>query len=80
MGVLSGLNGSGEGEGRAGLEPRRGERREPCAGRPIPPRAFAAKALDLEILRLAGNRGTAFQRTGLPEDWQGLTLSTPRSR
>jgi hypothetical protein len=67
-------------EGRAGMEPRIGELREHFALRKIPTRAFAANALYLEIIRLAYNLVTAFQRTCLPEDWQDLTLKTLRYR
>jgi hypothetical protein len=41
----------------------------------IPTRAFAANALYLEVIRLAYNLVTAFQRTCLPEEWESLTLS-----
>jgi hypothetical protein len=67
-------------EGRAGMEPRIRELREDYARRKIPTRAFAANALYLEVLRLAYNLVTAFQRTCLPEDWQNLTLSKLRHR
>jgi len=67
-------------EGRAGMEPRIGELREHFALRKIPTRAFAANALYLEIIRLAYNLVTAFQRTCLPADWQDLTLRTLRYR
>lgn len=67
-------------EGRAGMEPRIGELREHFALRKIPTRAFEANALYLEIIRLAYNLVTAFQRTCLPEDWQDLTLRTLRYR
>jgi len=67
-------------DGRAGMEPRIGELREHFALRKIPTRAFEANALYLEIIRLAHNLVTAFQRTGLPEDWQGVTLRTLRYR
>lgn len=67
-------------EGRAGMEPRIRELREDFALRKIPTRAFAANALYLEIVRLAYNLVTAFQRTCLPEDWQALTLSKLRHR
>lgn len=60
-------------DGRAGMEPRIGELREHFALRKIPTRAFAANALYLEVIRLAYNLVTAFQRTCLPEDWQDLT-------
>jgi DDE family transposase len=65
-------------DGRAGMEPRIGELREHFALRKIPTRAFEANALYLEIIRLAYNLVTAFQRTCLPEDWQDLTLRTLR--
>jgi hypothetical protein len=67
-------------DGRAGMEPRIGELREHFALRKIPTRAFEANALYLEIIRLAYNLVTAFQRTCLPEDWQNLTLRTLRYR
>ena len=67
-------------DGRAGMEPRIGELREHFALRKIPTRAFEANALYLEIIRLAYNLVTAFQRTCLPEDWQDLTLKTLRYR
>jgi hypothetical protein len=65
-------------EGRAGMEPRIHELREDFALRKIPTRAFAANALYLEVVRLAYNLVTAFQRTCLPEDWRDLTLSRLR--
>ena len=52
--------------------------RENFALRKIPTREFAANALYLEIIRLAYNLVTTFQRTCLPPDWQDLTLSTLR--
>lgn len=67
-------------DGRAGMEPRIGELREHYALRKIPTRAFDANALYLEIIRLAYNLVTAFQRICLPEDWQNLTLRTLRYR
>lgn len=67
-------------DGRAGMEPRIGELREHFALRKIPTRAFEANALYLELIRLAYNLVTAFQRTCLPEDWQDLTLKTLRYR
>jgi len=67
-------------EGRAGMEPRIRELREDFALRKIPTRAFAANALYLEVVRLAYNLVTAFQRTCVPEEWQTLTLSTLRHR
>ena len=56
------------------------EIRESYALTKIPTRAFAANALYLEVIRLAYNLITAFQRTCLPEDWQTLTLSKLRRR
>ena len=56
------------------------ELREDYALRKIPTRAFAANALYLEVVRLAYNLVTAFQRTCLPEGWQFLTLSKLRHR
>jgi hypothetical protein len=67
-------------DGRAEMEPRIRELREDYAMRKIPTRAFAANALYLEVVRLAYNLVTAFQRTCLPEEWQSLTLSKLRSR
>jgi hypothetical protein len=60
------------------MEPRIGELRENYALRKIPTRSFAPNALYLEILRLAYNLVTAFQRTCLDTSWQNLTLSTLR--
>jgi hypothetical protein len=65
-------------DGRAGMEPRICELRENFALRKIPTREFAANALYLEVIRLAYNLVTTFQRTCLPPDWQDLTLSTLR--
>ena len=67
-------------DGCAEMEPRIRELREDYALRKIPTRAFAANALYLEIVRLAYNLVTAFQRTCLPEAWQSLTLSKLRSK
>src|SRR5438876_525590 len=67
-------------DGRAGMEWRIREGREDYAARKIPTRVFAANALYLEVIRLAYNLVTAFQRTCLPEEWQSLTLSKLRSR
>ena len=67
-------------EGRAAMEPRIRELREDYTLRNIPTRAFAANALYLEVIRLAYNLVTAFQRTCLPEEWQTLTLSKLRHR
>ena len=65
-------------DGRAGMEPRIFELRENFALRKIPTREFAANALYLEIIRLAHNLVTTFQRTCLPEEWRDLNLSTLR--
>jgi len=65
-------------DGRAGMEPRIFELRENFALRKIPTRQFAANALYLEIIRLAYNLVTAFQRSCLPAEWQDLNLSTLR--
>ena len=65
-------------DGRAGMEPRIRELREDFALRKIPTRAFDANALYLEVIRLAYNLVTAFQRTCLPPEWQDLTLSKLR--
>ena len=65
-------------EGRAGREPRIRELREDFALRKIPTSSFTANALDLEIVRLAYNLVTAFQRTCLDESWQSLTLQKLR--
>ena len=67
-------------DGRAGMEPRIREVREDFALRRIPTRAFAANALYLEVVRLAYNLVSAFQRTCLPEEWQHLTLSKLRHK
>jgi hypothetical protein len=65
-------------DGRAGMEPRIRELREDFALRRIPTRAFSANALYLEVIRLAYNLVTAFQRSCLPEGWRDLTLSKLR--
>src|SRR5437588_675017 len=52
-------------DGRAGMEPRICELREDYALRKIPTASFAANALYLEIVRLAYNLVTAFQRNCL---------------
>jgi len=62
------------------MEPRIRELREDFALRKIPTRAFAANALFLEVVRLAYNLVTGFQRTCLPEEWQSLTLNKLRHR
>jgi hypothetical protein len=64
-------------DGRAEMEPRIRELREDFALR-IPTASFAANALFLEIVRLAYNLVTAFQRTCLEESWQSLTLQKLR--
>ena len=67
-------------DGRAGMEPRIFELREDFALRKVPTGDFAANALYLEIIRLAYNLVTTFQRTCLPTDWEKLTLRTLRYR
>jgi hypothetical protein len=52
--------------------------REDFALRKIPTASFAANALYLEVIRLAYNLVTAFQRTCLQESWQSLTLGKLR--
>ena len=56
------------------MEPRIRELREDFALRKVPTASFAANALHLEIVRLAYNLVTAFQRTCPDESWQNLTL------
>ena len=65
-------------DGRAGMEPRICELREDYALRKIPTGSFAANALYLEIVRLAYNLVTAFQRNCLEASWQKLTLQKLR--
>jgi hypothetical protein len=65
-------------DGRAIIEVRIRELRQDFALASIPTRAFAANALYLEIVRLAYNLVTAFQRICLPDDWQSFTLQTLR--
>ena len=65
-------------DGRAAMELRIGELREDYALRKIPTRSFQANALYLEIIRLAYNLVTAFQRQCLQESWQNLTLAKLR--
>lgn len=67
-------------DGRAVIEVRIRELRQDFAFANIPTRAFAANALYLEIVRLAYNLVTAFQRICLPEDWQSFTLQTLRHK
>lgn len=63
---------------RATMEIRIAELREDYALRKIPTRSFQANALYLEIIRLAYNLVTAFQRTCLDPAWQSLTLQKLR--
>lgn len=63
---------------RAAVEPRICELREDYALRNIPTRCFQANALYLEVIRLAYNLVTAFQRTCLEAEWQTLTLQKLR--
>lgn len=65
-------------EGRAAMEPRIRELREDFALRKIPTASFPANTLYLEVIRLAYNLVTAFQRTCLPEGWQSYTLQQLR--
>jgi hypothetical protein len=65
-------------DSRAALEPRIGELLHDYALRKIPTRSFEANALFLEVIRLAYNLVTAFQRLCLQEPWQNLTLSKLR--
>lgn len=65
-------------DGRAAMEPRIRELREDFALRKIPTASFEANALYLEVIRLAYNLVTAFQRTCLPESWQSYTLQKLR--
>jgi hypothetical protein len=67
-------------DGRAEMERRIRETREDFALPKIPTRTFAANALYLEVIRLAYNLVTAFQRTCLPDEWQSLTMSKLRHR
>ena len=67
-------------DGRAGMEPRIREIREDLALRKIPTSAFAANALYMEVVRLAYNLVTAFQRMCLPVEWQSMTLSKLRHK
>ena len=62
------------------MERRIREIREDYTLTKIPTRAFAANALYLEVIRLAYNLVSAFQRTCLPEEWQSLTLNKLRHR
>ena len=62
------------------IEVRIRELRQDFAFAHIPTRAFSANALYLEIVRLAYNLVTAFQRICLPEDWQSFTLHSLRHK
>jgi hypothetical protein len=84
-GWVTNMNLSGPGvqhfyDGRAVIEVRIRELRQDFAFANIPTRAFSANALYLEIVRLAYNLVTAFQRICLPEDWQTFTLQTLRHK
>jgi len=65
-------------DGRAGRERYIREIRADYALTKIPTRAFAAHALYLEVMRLAYNLVTAFQRTGLPAERQSDTWTKLR--
>jgi hypothetical protein len=65
-------------DGRAAMEPRIGELREDYTLRKIPTRSFEANALYLEIIRLAYNLVTAFQRSCLDPSRQSLMLQKLR--
>ena len=67
-------------DGRAAMEPRICELREDYALRKIPTSSLTANALYMEILRLAYNLVTAFQRNCLEESWQSLTLQKLRHK
>ena len=67
-------------EGRAAMEVRIRELREDFALRKIPTASFQANALYLEVIRLAYNLVTAFQRICLPDAWQTYTLQQLRLR
>ena len=60
------------------MEVRIRELREDFALRKIPTASFQANSLYLEIIRLAYNLVTAFQRICLPENWQTYTLQQLR--
>ena len=57
------------------MEPRIHEFAPRLRLRKIPTASFEANALYLELIRLAYNLVTIFQRMCLPEEWQSLTLS-----
>lgn len=65
-------------DGRAAMEVRIRELRQDFALARIPTRRFVANALYLEIIRLAYNLVTAFQRVCLPDEWSSYTLQQLR--
>lgn len=65
-------------DGRAAIELRIRQLREDFALCRIPTSSFSANALYLEIVRLAYNLVTAFQRICLTEPWRSLTLQQLR--
>ncbi len=65
-------------DSRAAMEVRIRELRQDFALTRIPTRRFAANALYLEIIRLAYNLVTAFQRVCLPDEWSPYTLQQLR--
>lgn len=65
-------------DGRATVEVRIRELLNDFAVAHIPSRTYTANALYLEIIRLAYNLVTAFQRLCLPANWQSFTLQTLR--
>jgi hypothetical protein len=67
-------------DGRAAIETRIKELRHDFALGNIPTRAFNANAFYLEVIRLAYNLVTAFQRICLPVEWQAYTLSSLQHR
>ncbi len=67
-------------DGRAAIEVRIRELRQDFALTRIPTRRFAANALYLEIIRLAYNLVTAFQRVCLPDEWSSYTLQQLRHK
>jgi hypothetical protein len=67
-------------DGRAVIEVRIRELLNDFSVAHIPSRVYSANALFLEIVRLAYNLVTAFQRLCLPVDWQSFTLQTMRHK
>jgi hypothetical protein len=65
-------------DSRAAMEVRIRELRQDFALTRIPTRRFAANALYLEIIRLAYNLVTTFQRVCLPDEWSPYTLQQLR--